>query len=93
MGRRWLLFDLVGDLRTILRMFFDVRFRLAWSTRVIVLVLVPLTLLVDWWLPFAAVPIVGPLVCHFVILILSFIVFKALSREARRYVETKGSSS
>jgi len=92
-SRGWLLVDFVAELRDIMRMFFDIHYRVAWSTRAIVLILVPMILLVDWWLPFPNLPLIGPLVRHTVILIGAFLVYKALSREARRYVETKGLGS
>lgn len=90
--RRWLLFDFLAELRLILRMFFDIHYRVAWSTRVIVLVLVPMILLVHWWLPLSGVWVVGALIQHVVIMFLAFFVYKALSREARRYAESKGHS-
>jgi hypothetical protein len=81
----WLLFDLLGELRAMVRMFFDVRYHVAWSTRVTVLVLLPLIFTSGWWCPFAYIPILGPLVEKVVDLVLAFFTYKALSREARRY--------
>jgi hypothetical protein len=91
-SRRWLLVDFLAELRTILRMFFDIHYQVAWTTRVIALVLVPLILLSDWWVPFSSVPVVGPLVSHTVGLFLAFLVYKSLSREAQRYVQRRTSS-
>ena len=86
--RPWLLFDLATELRAMASMFFDRTYRTAWSTRVAVLVLVPMILLSHWWFPFAWVPIVGPLVDKAVDLVLAFFLYKSLSREAHRYMET-----
>jgi hypothetical protein len=84
--RSWLLFDLAAELRAIASMFFDRNYRTAWTTRAAVLVLVPAILLSHWWFPFAWVPIVGPLVDKVVDLGLAFFLYKALSREAHRYL-------
>jgi hypothetical protein len=83
----WLLFDLISEARTILRMFFDIRYRVAWSTYLVVLVLVPFIITSHWWVPLSGFPVVGPLIDKVVDLILAFVVFKVLSREARRYRE------
>jgi hypothetical protein len=88
----WLLFDLLGELRAMVRMFFDVRYHVAWSTRVTVLILLPLIFLSGWWCPLAYVPLLGPVVEKVVDLVLAFFVYKALSREARRYREIRAAS-
>jgi hypothetical protein len=85
----WLLFDLFAEARAMVRMFFDIHYHVAWTTRLVVLVLVPLILLSHWWFPFAWVPLVGPLGDKLVDLLLAFFVYKALSREAHRYLETR----
>lgn len=85
----WLLFDLYAEARAMVRMFFDIHYHVAWTTRLVVLILVPLILLSHWWFPFAWVPLVGPLVDKLVDLLLAFFVYKALSREAHRYLETR----
>jgi hypothetical protein len=89
MSQRWLIFDLIEELRTVVRMFFDMRYAVTWTTRLMVLILLPLILLVDWWLPFAGVPLIGPLLSHLVILILALVLYKALSRETKRYVQVR----
>ena len=40
-----------------------------------------------WWIPFTTLPVLGPLGDKAIDLILAFFVFRALSREARRYRE------
>src|SRR5262249_26036491 len=84
----WLLFDVYGEFRTILRMFFDHRYRVAWSTYLVTLVLVPLIITSHSWLPLAHLPLLGGLLDKVVDLVLAFFTYKALSREARRYRET-----
>lgn len=88
----WLLFDLLGELRAMVRMFFDVRYHVAWSTRVTVLVLLPLIFTSGWWCPFAYIPFLGSLVEKVVDLVLAFFAYKALSREARRYRDLKAAA-
>ncbi len=85
--RPWLLLDLAAELRAMAAMFFDRSYRTAWTTRAAVLVLVPAILLSHWWFPFAWVPVVGPLVDKVVDLGLAFFLYKALSREAQRYLD------
>jgi hypothetical protein len=86
----WLLFDLLGELRTMFRMFFDVRYHVGWSARVTVLILLPLIFTSYYWVPFSSVFLVGTVIEKTVDLLLAFLAYKALSREARRYQELKG---
>jgi hypothetical protein len=89
LGRAWLLFDAYAEVRTIVRMFLDRRYRPTWLARV-----VPLTLLIliltSWiWLPVPS--ILGTTILTILDktadLALAFLAFKILSREARRYRE------
>jgi hypothetical protein len=89
MGRAWLLFDAYAELRTMIRMFLDRRYRPTWLARV-----VPLTLLIliltSWiWLPVPSIFVTTILTIFdkVVDLALAFLAFKILSREARRYRE------
>jgi hypothetical protein len=86
----WLLVDALRELRAIVHMFFDVRYHMAWSTRLIVIVLLVLILLSHWWLPFGMVPVLGGVLDKVVDLVLAFFVYKALSREAQRYLQFHG---
>ena len=54
------------------------------------LVLVPFILLSHYIIPFAGVPIIGQIFVNIVDLILAFFVYKALSREAHRYMQLRG---
>jgi len=80
-----LLEELVGEIRTFVRMFFDIRYRMSWFTWLVTVVGLSFALLSHWVVPFAFVPFVGPVLDKVVDLILAFFVYKALSREARRY--------
>ncbi len=89
MRHPWLLFDTIAELRAMFRMFFDVRYHVAWSTRLIVLILLPLIFVSGWLVPLAYVPLLGPILDKIVDLVLAFFAYKALSREARRYLQVK----
>jgi hypothetical protein len=89
----WLLFDLIAELRAMVGMFFDVRYHIAWSTRLTVLILLALILTSGLWSPLSWIPIVSGIIDKVVDLILAFCVYHALSREVRRYREIKGASS
>ena len=89
----WLLFDMFGELRAMVRMFFDVRYHVAWSTRGVVLILLPLIFTSGWWFPLAYFPFLGTFFMKVLDLLLSFFVYKALSREARRYLDYRASRS
>ncbi len=86
----WALLDLFVELRTIWRMYVDPRYRLTWMGRVVPPVLLAAILTSWFWLPFASqlAMLSSTLATVFVKLAdlaLAFILYKALSREARRY--------
>ena len=83
----WLAVDLYQEITAIARMFFDLHYKVGWTTRLLVIVLVPAILTSHWWLPFSHVPIIGELFDKVIDLALAFVVIKALSREARRYLQ------
>jgi hypothetical protein len=91
-GRRLpLLVDLYQELLAISRMFFDLNYKVGWTTRVLVVILIPAILISHWWLPFAQVWIVGEIFDKLIDLVLAFVVFKALTREAQRYRDFRAS--
>ena len=85
----WLLLDMFREGRLLLQMIFDRRYQMAWTTRIVALILLPALLTSHWWLPLAWLPAVGGLFVSAVNLVLAFALYKALSREARRYAERK----
>jgi hypothetical protein len=87
--RSWLLFDFLAETRTMIRMFVDIRYHVAWTTRVLALFLIPLILTSHLWNPLAYIPLVGLILDKVVDFVLIFLLYRALSREARRYRETK----
>lgn len=84
------LLDLLPEFRTFWRMYVDPRYRLTWLARIVAPVLFIAILLSWWWLPFALAlqtlsGIVATLYVKAADLALAFFLYKALSREARRY--------
>jgi hypothetical protein len=87
--RPWLLLELYADLRAMVRMFFDPRYRPSWLARVGPLVLLAL-IATSWiWLPGTALLPTSfmTLIDKGVDLVLAFVGFKILAREACRYRE------
>ncbi len=83
----WLLLDMFREGKLFVQMIFDRRYHMAWTTRIVALILLPAMLTSHWWLPLAWLPAIGGLFVAAVNLVLAFALFKALSREARRYDE------
>lgn len=81
--RPWFLFDLLGEARTVWRMYFDPRYRLSWPAVVVPVVAVVFMLGSWFWL--GSILVVGPVLDRVFILALAYIVYKVLSREAQRY--------
>jgi hypothetical protein len=84
-GSPWLLVDLITELRTMVRMFLDRRYRATWTARVVPLT--ALILIVLSWLLVSGLVLVGPLLDRLVDVVLVIVAYKVLSREARRYRE------
>jgi hypothetical protein len=87
--RPWILFEAYAELRTIVRMFLDHRYRMTWPARVVPLALLAL-ILTSWiWLPGTMIlpTSLMTIVDKVIDLVLAFLAFKILVREARRYRE------
>jgi hypothetical protein len=85
----WIVFELITDIKNMFLMFFDMRFRMSWSTRIVTFVLLPLMLTANWWFPPAWITLIGFPIVSMLNLLLSFVLFKFLSRDAQRYREFK----
>lgn len=86
----WLLFDIVTEMRSILHMYGDPRYRLTWNGRVIPVVMLAF-IFTSWiWLPGTTLfPTWFTTTFDKVLdLVFAYFLFKVLSREARRYRET-----
>ncbi len=87
----WFLTDLLTEARVIVRMFVDPRYRLGWQTRLGAFVLIVAIFTSTLWIPGMVLLqgwFLGTLVDKVVDLLLAFVLFKLLGREARRYRET-----
>jgi hypothetical protein len=84
-SRPWLLLDAYHEARTVFRMFFDARYRV--SRGVLPLSIGLLAAIgTSWlWVPASSLPVFGALWTRLFDLVLAFILFKVLQREARRY--------
>lgn len=90
--RPWLLFDAYAELRTMVRMYLDPRYRPTWPARIAPLALLAL-IMTSWiWLPGTSIlwtPLMT-IIDKAVDVALAFLAFKILNREARRYRELVG---
>jgi hypothetical protein len=83
--RTWLAFDIFADVRTMVKMFFDRRYRLSWTCRVVPAILLIFILLSQWLVPGAGIPLLGPILDKLIDVVLALVALKILSREAARY--------
>jgi hypothetical protein len=83
----WTLFELVGEIRTFVRMFFDVRYRVSWFTWLVTVIGLPFVLLSHWVMPYYLIPVLGPVLDKVVDLFVVLFIYKILSLEAQRYRE------
>jgi hypothetical protein len=83
----WTLFELVSEIRTFFRMFFDMRYRVSWYTWLVTVIGLSFVLLSHWVVPFAYLLVVGPMLDKAVDLFLILFIYKVLSLEAQRYRE------
>ena len=90
LARLWYLFDLVVDLRSILHMYGDPRYRLTWMGRLIPPALLVLIFTSWFWLPGTSLlpDFLARLLVKVVDLVLAFFLYKSLTREAQRYRDT-----
>jgi hypothetical protein len=91
--RAWLLFDVYAEFRAIVRLYLDPRFRLSWQARLAPILLLPAIALSWYWLPgtglLSALPFgIDRLYVKVVDLLLAFVLFHVLHREATRYRAT-----
>ena len=83
---RWLLVEILAEMRAVLRMFLDPRYRLGWRTKLLLPLLI-LGMVVSWWM-ISALPVVGWAIDRFLFFFLSYLLFKVLTREATHYRAT-----
>lgn len=85
----WLIVEIFRDLRNIFAMFFDIRFKVGWGTRVLTIVLLVLIFLSGVWFPLSWTPGIGWIFDKTLDLILAFVMVKALLRESHRYQQIR----
>jgi hypothetical protein len=83
----WTLFELVGEIRTFVRMFFDIRYRVTWFTWLVTVIGLAFVLMSHWIVPFAYIPVVGPVLDKVIDIFLVLFIYKVLGLEAQRYRE------
>jgi hypothetical protein len=83
----WTIFEMFNELRMLFWTLLDRRYHMAWVTRLIAIALLILILTSQWWVPFAKVEYIGPVLDKIADLLLGLILFLVLSFEVRRYKE------
>jgi hypothetical protein len=87
--RGWLWWEILRDGGRTLYMLIDSRYRMSWTTRIVVIGLLAIILLPQWWNPLhlilGFVPFVQEIVDKAVVVVLCFFLYKVLSRELLRY--------
>jgi hypothetical protein len=81
----WLLVDILAEAKAMVQMFFDIRYRVGWFTRLLVVILLTLIFTSGLWFPPAYLPLLGTPLEKILDVLLAFVTYKVLSREARRY--------
>lgn len=84
---KWFLIEIYAEARLIVRMYLDRRYRMTWIGLVIPPVFIVAIAFSYYLLPGTSIPVVGTIIDKSVDLLLAFVVFKVLNREAHRYRE------
>jgi hypothetical protein len=84
-SRPWLLFDVLAEVRAMVRMFVDPRYSMTWPGRLALPVLGGL-LFLSWW-QLGSIPFVGALLDKLADVLFSCVAYKVLAREVARYRE------
>jgi hypothetical protein len=87
-NQTWFLLDAYHEVRTFFRMFLDARYRVSRGMLPMCIGLL-IAIGTSWlWFPPSYLPLVGATLTRIVDLVLAYVLFKLLSREARRYRST-----
>ncbi len=87
-GFAWLFVDMFVDGRLMCLMLWDKRYTMAWTTHLVVWLFIPAIITSRWWFPASYIPFIGGFADKILDLLLAFGVYKALSREVKRYRNT-----
>src|SRR5262249_1837591 len=82
----WLIFEIYAEVRAMLRMYFDPRYRMSWSSRLMIPLLIIAIVLARMFI--ASVWLIGWLLDIVLFPILLYVLIKVLIREATRYRAT-----
>lgn len=85
-ARPSLLFEVYAELRCIVRMIVDPRYRMTWTGKIMPIVFI-FGLILCWWV-ISDIPIVGGFLDRICSLVLTYFLVKVLGREATRYRQT-----
>jgi hypothetical protein len=77
----WLLYEYYLEMRAMLRMLLDPRYRLTWQAKIVLLGVVPFILTSWWWMPGSSIPFFGSVADKLVDILLAFLAYKVLARE------------
>jgi hypothetical protein len=81
----WLVMAVLRDLRWIVRMLTDYRYRMSWTGRIVLMAAIVVGFLS--WFVLSGLPIVGGIIDRVVLVLLAVVTYKAMSREVQRYQE------
>ena len=79
----------LAEFRAMVRMFFDMHYHVAWTTRMLTIIIVGLIVTSHWWFPPSYVPAIGFIFEKTIDIILAFLLYRVLGNEARRYVQQR----
>ncbi len=81
----WLVMAVLVELRWMLRMLTDYRYRMSWTGRIVLIVAIVVVLLS--WFVLSGLPLVGGILDRVVLILTAIVTYKAMSREVQRYQE------
>jgi hypothetical protein len=84
-GSPWFVLGIFHELRWILRMLTDYRYRMSWTGRVVLLAAV--VLIVLSYFIVTAVPLIGGILDRIVLVFVAIVTYKAMTREVQQYRE------
>jgi hypothetical protein len=84
-GRPWMILGVLNELRWIVRMLTDYRYRMTWTGRSVLVVAIIVVVLS--WFMLSGLPVVGGLIDRVVLVLAAVVTYKAMTREVARYQE------
>jgi hypothetical protein len=81
----WLVVGVLQQLRWMMRMFTDYRYRMSWNTHVVIVSMIVVCVLS--WLVLSGLPLVGGILDRVVLILAVIVAYQSLSREVAKYQE------